>query len=106
VPAQAVEMETKLLQADVLPVLRVPTLLDGVEAAHGREAADKLAIRVATYSDHPVVLNRAIRQARASGDTAAARAYEERLRKTTAPTPDTGKTASRPATSPATTRAQ
>ncbi len=82
--AVAVELETKLLEADLLPVVRVPALLDAVEAARGREAADKLAIRVATYSDHPVVLKRAIRQSRAAGDLAAANRYEERLQKVSA----------------------
>ncbi|MGB9625954.1 MAG: hypothetical protein ACPMAQ_13955, partial [Phycisphaerae bacterium] len=99
-PAVAVEVETKLLEADLLPVARVPALLDEVEAARGREAADRLAIRVTTYSDHPAVLKRAIRQSRAAGDLAAANEYEGRLRKVSAAAAETSQPAS--TSSPAT----
>ncbi len=80
--AKAVEIELRLLEADMLPVLRVPALLDAIEAARGQEAADRLAARVAGYSDHPQVLKRAIREARRVGEAATADALAERLRKT------------------------
>lgn len=80
----AAAVELRLLNDDLLPVPRVPALLDVVEATRGRQAADALAVRVAGYSDLPVVLKRAIRETRRTGNTAAASGYEDRLRRTTA----------------------
>lgn len=77
--ALAVDLETRLLSADMLPVVRVPGLLDAVERSRGRDTADELATRVAVYSDHLVVLMRAIRHARKAGDGNAAQAYQARL---------------------------
>ncbi len=97
--AQAAEIETRLLDADMLPVLRVPDLLDVVEQAKGREAADAIAVRVAAYSDHPAVLRRAMRAAQRRGDNSAANAYSDRLRQTGGDVPDLGHSESRPAAS-------
>jgi hypothetical protein len=72
----AVAIERELLEADRLPVVRVPGLLDRVEVREGTASADRLATTVAAYSDHPSVLRRAIR---AAGDTEAAAAYRDRL---------------------------
>jgi len=79
----AIRLETALLQSDRLPVLRVPHVLDAVEAREGKAAADALALRVAVYSDHPVVLRRSADAAGAQGDQAAAQAFLERLQAVT-----------------------
>ncbi|MBN1512570.1 MAG: VWA domain-containing protein [Phycisphaerae bacterium] len=80
---QAIRLETALLQSDRLPVLRVPHLLEVVEAREGQAAAGALAMRVAVYSDHPVVLRRSADAARMQGDQAAAQAFLERLQAVT-----------------------
>ena len=76
---RAVEIETRLLKAEVLPVIRVPALLEAVEARQGRDIAGGLAAHVAAYSDHPVVLQRVIRWADARGDSTSASAFRTRL---------------------------
>ena len=82
---QAIEVETRLLEAEALPLPRVPRLLEAVEARRGQADADQLAVQVAEYSDHPEVLRRALRSARASGDAAAVSMYLERQRAVTSP---------------------
>ena len=67
-----IELEIRMLNADVLPVQRVPPLLNAVESHQTQEAADALAAQVAVYSDHPDVLERALRLARMQGDSSAA----------------------------------
>jgi hypothetical protein len=55
-PAEALEIETALLESDRLPVPRIPALLEAVAAREGREAAERLARRAAAYSGHPGIL--------------------------------------------------
>jgi hypothetical protein len=57
--------------------------LDAVETREGKAAADALAIRVAAYSDHPVVLRRSADAAQAQGDPSAAQAFLKRLQAVT-----------------------
>jgi Ca-activated chloride channel family protein len=102
VAGKGVTIETKLLEAEALPVLRVPPLLDEIESNRGRAEADKLALRVAGYSDHPAVLKRAIRYAQAIGDATAAAKYLERLQKTSPPVQSSRPVASAPATNAST----
>ncbi|MBP7934150.1 MAG: VWA domain-containing protein [Phycisphaerae bacterium] len=87
--AFAIDLETRLVGADMLPVARVPGLLDAVERARGQAIADELATRVAGYSDHPVVLERAIRRARKDGDAGAVKRYQARLDAISPPRPPT-----------------
>ncbi|HSA26968.1 MAG TPA: VWA domain-containing protein [Phycisphaerae bacterium] len=93
--ALAVDLETRLLGVDMLPVVRVPSLLEAVERARGQAAADELATRVAGYSDHPVVLGRAIRRAQQRDDGDAARRYRARL-DAVSPRPSATTASSRP----------
>lgn len=76
---RALELEAALLAADRLPVARVPRVLDEIEQRRGRAEADRLAQRIAEYSDHPVVLERAARAAGVHGDASAAESYAQRL---------------------------
>ncbi|HUU83891.1 MAG TPA: hypothetical protein VM243_10340, partial [Phycisphaerae bacterium] len=79
---KVIEIGIRLLEADLLPVMRVPPLLDLVEKQRGRATADTLAVHVAAYSDHPDVLRRAIRRAEDRNDTTAASAYRQRIQST------------------------
>jgi Ca-activated chloride channel family protein len=76
---RAWELERALLEADRLPIVRVPSVLEEWERRIGQDEADRMAVRVAEYSDHPIILLRAIRAARAAGDDSALRVYQERL---------------------------
>jgi hypothetical protein len=87
---KAVEIETRLLGAETLPVVRVPALLDAVESGEGQDKADALAVQVAQYSDHPAVLRRAIALSRRHGDADALQAYQDRLKATSAATGPAG----------------
>lgn len=78
--SRGMEIETSLLENDMLPVPRVPDLLERVGSMEGKAAAVKLARRVALYSDHPDVLRLLIRCAREKGDQEGAKIYIERLR--------------------------
>jgi tetratricopeptide (TPR) repeat protein len=80
---QAIRLETALLKSDRLPVLRVPPVLDALEAREGKAAADALAVRVAVYSDHPIILRRSADAARAQGDPATAEVFLQRLQAVT-----------------------
>ena len=94
--AGAQALERKLLDAELLPVQRVPELLTALETAEGRPAADALAAKVAAYSDHPVVLERALRRAQSASDATAAAALQARqaaLRPPTASQPTSAPTA-------------
>jgi hypothetical protein len=81
--ANAVEIEARLLEERALPVLRIPALLEAVQSSEGPEAAGRLAVQVAEYSDHPEVLRHAIAYCRGRGDRTALQAYQDRLRATT-----------------------
>ncbi len=53
------EIEIRLLRADRLPVIRVPDLLNTLDSMGRTREGDELAVRVAAYSDHPVIEKRA-----------------------------------------------
>ncbi|MCP4248789.1 MAG: hypothetical protein GY778_17230, partial [bacterium] len=78
--AKAIQIETGLLEAEMLPMMRVAALLAAVEESAGPEAAATLAVRAARYSDHPDCLRRAMASARRHGDSAAEAAYRDRLK--------------------------
>ncbi|MCP4590901.1 MAG: VWA domain-containing protein [bacterium] len=80
VEAKAIDLERRLLDASVLPIPRVPSLLAALEEREGQAVADALALGVAEYSDLPEVLERAARAARAVDDIAGESAYLRRLR--------------------------
>jgi predicted Zn-dependent protease len=84
---RALDAEARLLEARMLPIARVPRLLQGIEAAKGQPAADRLALAAASYSSHPEVLTRALRLARTAGDAAAAADYARRLQAVAASQP-------------------
>jgi len=94
---EALALEFKLLESDLLPVARVPDVLNRLEARQGRAAADSHAVRVAEYSRHPDVLTRAIRHARTTGDTALVDHLEQKLEEIQ---PRTASPASEPAAVP------
>ena len=92
------EIEARLLAEDLLPVQRAPAVLDRIEVEQGREAAARLAARMAGYSDLPGLLERLIRYSRAAGDEEAAVRYERRLRAVSAASPAGRAGGSEPAT--------
>lgn len=78
---QAAAIERELLRHDLLPLPRVPAALQRVAAGEGQLQADAIAYRIASYSNHPVVLPLALRHARSQGLKEETRDLDERLRK-------------------------
>ena len=74
-----IQIETRLLAERMLPIARLPNLLDEIEADQGRESADRLAEAAAAFTAHPAVLERAIRAAGQRADEEAISAYQQRL---------------------------
>lgn len=77
----AEQIEQELLDLDLLPMPRVPAVLEVLAATKGRAAADAVAFRVAGYSNHPQVLPQALRHARANDMKKEQDDIAERLRK-------------------------
>ncbi len=59
----AEQLERELLPRKLLPVLRLPALLDRIEQQEGQAAADALAAEARTYTSHPDIVRRAARHA-------------------------------------------
>ena len=79
-PKKAEEIETQLLAQDMLPVSRIPELLNAIEASQGKTVADELALRASAYTDYPAILQRALRLAREKKDNDAVRVLNQRLK--------------------------
>jgi tetratricopeptide (TPR) repeat protein len=85
---KALDIESSLLKQEMLPVVRVPGLLDAIEATHGQEIADQLALRVTEYSDHPLVLQRAIHYAQLKKNNVVFKKLSQRLENVTQAVPE------------------
>jgi tetratricopeptide (TPR) repeat protein len=79
-PGKAIDIQVRLLNARLLPGPRIPGLLKAVETTRSQAEADRLAAVAASFSDNPVVLQGAIRQARREGKPDQVKVYESRLR--------------------------
>jgi hypothetical protein len=82
-PHATLQLEEVMLTTGLLPMPRVEAVLDDIEHSKGRPVADRMAFKVAQYSDYPAVLERAIRHASKKGDVEVSMQLEQRLRAVT-----------------------